>query len=315
MSRRSLGLLLGCVMLASPAALAQSPAGGGLPYKTGFAVAAIADLAQQVPERTRQAGVLTIATNPNTPPTVFVGEDNRTLEGREIDVMSAVAHRLGLEPHWVNAGSFANIVPGLATGRYDAALANLGVTAERLKQIDFVSYFDSNRLGLVRAAQGDAAEPATDLLTLCGATIGAGSGTTNAVVLMQQSEPCKKAGRGPITVPLFPSRPAGVQAVMSGRVPGFFGPYEGLRYMVSASHGTLTMAGVFQMPSDFVAIGLQKESPLTPLVTKALNSLIKDGTYAAILHQWDLDYGAVPEAHQNEAILGAAHPTAGDGGR
>jgi polar amino acid transport system substrate-binding protein len=303
------------IALMVQAVRAQSPDIGGIPYETGFEVKASPDLAKLVPERIRKAGMLVIATNPNTPPTVFVADDNKTLEGREIDVMSAVVHRLGLEPHWVNAGSFANIVPGLAISRYDAALANLSVTAERLKQVDFVSYFDSNRLGLVRTAPGATSQPATDFMTLCGETIGAGSGTTNAAVLLHQGDACKAAGREPITVPLFPSRPAGVQAVISGRVPGFFGPYEGLRYMASVSQGALVMAGIFQTPSDFVGIGLQKDSPLTPLVTKALNSLIQDGTYAAILRKWDLAYGAVPEARENTAILDALHPAASKAGQ
>lgn len=316
--RQILALLASSVALAfvGQAARAQAPDAGALPYKTDFNVRASPELAAQVPERFRKAGVLTVATNPNTPPTIFVIEDNRTLAGREIDVMSAVAHRLGLEPRWVNAGAFGNIVPGLSSGRYDAALANLSVTSERLKQVDFVSYFNSNLLGLVRAkgagvpgpAPGSGMEPATDPMTLCGETIGAGSGTMNAEALRRQSAACTAASRKPIEVPLFPGRPAGVQAVISGRVPGFFGPLEGLRYMVSVSRDMLVLAGVFQVPNDFIGIGLQKDSPLTPLVAAALESLMKDGTYAAILRKWDLEYGALPGARQNGAILNDAPP-------
>ncbi len=300
---RALGLALACVGLV-PAARAQAP--GGVPYATTFTVRADPGLAARVPAPLRAAGVLTVATDPNTPPTVFIGEDNRTLAGREVDVMSAVAHRLGLQPRWVDAG-FGNIVPGLASGRYDVALANLSVTRERLGQVDFVSYFNSNRLALVRAGTpgADAPTPATDLLALCGQTLGAGSGTTNAAVLQGEAGACRAAGRPPVDVLLFPGRPAGVQAVLSGRVPGFFGPYEGLRYTASASHGALVLAGVYQVPGDLVGIGLQKNSPLTPLVAEALNGLIADGTYAAILHRWDIGYGAVTQARQNDAILGA----------
>ncbi|PZP41942.1 MAG: ABC transporter substrate-binding protein [Azospirillum brasilense] len=312
--RRTLSLALCAVasLLVVHAAGAQ-PAEGGLPYRTGFEVKTDPALAAKVPQQYRQAGTLTVATNPNTPPTVYITEDNRTLAGREIDVMSAVAHRLGLEPRWVNAGSFGNIVPGLSSGRYDAALANLSVTPDRLKQVDFVSYFDNNRLGLVRAKDGFDGKPATDLMSLCGETIGAGSGTTNAEVVLRQSEACVAAGRKPITVPLFPGRPAGVQAVLSGRIPGFVGPYEGLVYMVSASQDRLALAGTFTVPGDFVGIGLQKDSPLTPLVAEAVNSLIQDGTYSAILKKWDLDYGALPEARQNGAILEAPRKAASGG--
>jgi polar amino acid transport system substrate-binding protein len=306
--RRHLFLLCQGLALffAVQAAQAQAPEAGALPFKTEFQVQASPELRAQLPEQYRKAGVVTIATNPNTPPTIFVTEDNRTLAGREIDVMSAVARRLGLEPRWVNAGGFGNIVPGLSSGRYDAALANLSVTQERLKQVDFVSYFNSNRLGLVRLKEDSTARPLSDLADLCGQTVGAGSGTMNAETLRRQSDACQAAGRAAINVPLFPSRPAGVQAVHSGRVPGFFGPLEGLRYMVSVSRGTLALAGDFQVPSDFIGIGLQKDSPLTPLFAAALNSLVKDGTYAAILNKWELGYGAVPEARANGAILGDA---------
>ena len=312
--RHALALLAVCGALACTGQTARAQAANvaALPYRTDFTVAPSPELAAQVPEQYRKAGVLTVATNPNTPPTVFVAEDNRTLAGREIDVMSAVAHRLGLQPQWVNAGGFGNIVPGLASGRYDAALANLSVTAERLKQVDFVSYFNNNRLGLVRAASGGPPpEPGTDPMTLCGETIGAGSGTTNAEALRLQSEACTAAGKAPIAMPLFPSRPAGVQAVISGRIPGFFGPLEGVRYMASVSNGALYLAGVYPVPSDFVGVGLQKDSPLTPLVAAALDSLIKDGTYAAILRRWDLEYGALPDAQQNGAILGGTLPATG----
>jgi polar amino acid transport system substrate-binding protein len=287
-------------------ARAQSPEAGTLPFRTDFAVQAAPALHDRLPEAIRKAGVLTIATNPNTPPTVFLGEDNRTLAGREIDIMSAVVRRLGLEPRWVNAGGFGNIVPGLSSGRYDAALANLSVTPERLRQVDFVSYFNSNRLGLVRLKEDAPARPLGELSELCGQTVGAGSGTMNAETLRRQSNACQAAGRGAITVPLFPSRPAGVQAVHSGRVPGFFGPLEGLRYMVSVSRGALVLAGDFPVPSDFIGIGLQKDSPLTPVIAAALNSLLQDGTYAAILARWELGYGAVPEARANAAILDEA---------
>lgn len=322
MIRRKLLLLLahGIVAVAvlpavaTPAALAQAPETAGLPFRTEFEVRADPALHARLPEAVRARGTITVATNPNTPPTVFVTEDNSTLAGREIDVMSAVARRLGLQPRWVNAGGFGNIVPGLSSGRYDAALANLSVTAERLRQVDFVSYFNSNRLGLVQAREGAPATPESDLMTLCGRTIGAGSGTMNAETLRRQSEVCKAAGRAAIEVPLFPSRPAGVQAVLSGRAPGFFGPLEGLRYMVSVSRGALVMAGDFQVPSDFVGIGLNKDSVLTPLVAAALDSLIQDGTYAAILGKWDLRYGAVPAALVNAAILADA-PAAPEGPR
>jgi len=179
-----------------------------------------------------------------------------------------------------------------------------------LKKIDFVAYFNSNRLGLVTLdTPDDKAKPTlTHLADLCGQTIAGGAGTQNVVVLQQQSAKCVAAGKAKIDVPEFPSRPAGVQAVLSGRTPGFFGPYEGLKYMTSVSHGNLRLAGVFRVPGTGISIGLAKDSPLTEPVRAALASLIKDGTYAKILAKWDMAYGAVSAARANQAILASQAP-------
>ncbi|WP_081803523.1 ABC transporter substrate-binding protein [Halotalea alkalilenta] len=276
-----------------------------VPIKTDFEVSADPALQAILPDAIRQAGVINIGTNPNTPPTVFYGEDNRSLEGREVDVMTAIAHRLGLEPRWHDAGGFDNIIPGLSTGRYDAALANLDVNSVRLKRIDFVSYFNNNRLGMVvRSDAGD--ERLTELDQLCGRTVGGGSGTQNVAVLEQQSERCVAEGKEKIDIPLFPDRPSGVQSVVSGRTPAFFGPYEGLKYQASASRGALMLGGEFEVPPSYVGIGLGKDSELTEPVRQALQSLIDDGTYRRILERWEIGYGAVSEARSNQEILDGA---------
>lgn len=303
----AVAVLLCCVSVAlsTPVFAQQAGPGNDVPSHTDFVVTADAALHATLPAAVQKAGYINIGTNPNTPPTTFYGKDNLTLEGREVDIMSAIAHRLGLQPHWRDTGGFDNIIPGLSSGRYDAALANLDATAERLKRIDFVAYFSSNRLALVTQGtpQNKNTPALTDLAALCGQTIGAGSGTSNVVALEQQSQRCVAAGKAAITVPLFPSRPAGVQAVLSGRTPAFFGPYEGLKYMASVSHDTLHLAGVFQVPGSPVSIGLAKDSPLTEPVRAALASLIKDGTYAKILAKWDMGYGEVHDARSNQTIL------------
>ncbi|ANF58304.1 ABC transporter substrate-binding protein [Halotalea alkalilenta] len=273
-----------------------------VPIKTDFEVSADPALEAILPDSIRQAGFINIGTNPNTPPTVFYGEDNRSLEGREIDVMTAIAHRLGLKPRWNDAGGFDNIIPGLSTGRYDAALANLDVNSVRLQRVDFVGYFNNNRLGMVvRSDAGD--ELLTELGQLCGRTVGGGSGTQNVAVLEQQSERCVAEGKEKIDIPLFPDRPSGVQSVVSGRTPAFFGPYEGLKYQASASRGALVLGGEFEVPPSFVGIGLGKDSELTEPVRQALQSLIDDGTYRRILDRWEIGYGAVSEAKSNQEIL------------
>ncbi|PCF95575.1 ABC transporter substrate-binding protein [Vreelandella nigrificans] len=280
-------------------ALAQQ---ASVPFNTEFEVEADAELQTLLPETTRSAGVLALGSNPSSPPFGFYGEDGRSIEGREIDVMSAVTRKLGLEPQWYDVGGFDNLIPGLTTGRYDAVLSNMHVTAERLERIDFVSFFNTNQLGLVVQA-GSLDEPYTDFAQLCGKTVAAGSGTTNAFMLEDASERCVVEGLEPIEIPLFPDRASGVQSVISGRSPAFFGPYEGLAYEAAATNGRLEIGGTFEVPANQVGIGLPKDSPLTEPVRQAVNALIEDGTYAQILTKWNIEHGAITEARANRDIL------------
>lgn len=271
-------------------------------FNTEFEVEANTELHALLPEATRNAGVLSLGSNPSSPPFGFYGEDGRSIEGREIDVMSAVTRKLGLEPQWYDVGGFDNLIPGLTTGRYDAVLSNMHVTEERLERIDFVNFFNTNQLGLVVQA-GSLDEPYSEFSQLCGKTVAAGSGTTNAFMLEEASEQCVADGQAPITVPLFPDRASGVQSVISGRSPAFFGPYEGLAYEAAATNGRLEIGGTFEVPANQVGIGLPKDSPLTEPVRQAVNALIEDGTYAQILAKWDIEHGAITEARANRDIL------------
>ncbi|WP_240530628.1 transporter substrate-binding domain-containing protein, partial [Enterobacter hormaechei] len=56
-------------------------------------------------------------------------------------VMSAIADRLGVAIHWKDTGGFDNIIPGLKSGRYDVALANIDANKKRFQQVDFVGYY------------------------------------------------------------------------------------------------------------------------------------------------------------------------------
>ncbi|ARU95251.1 ABC transporter substrate-binding protein [Tatumella citrea] len=254
-----------------------------------------------LPADIAKRGYIVAATNPNTPPTTFFETDNKTLAGREIDVMNAVGQRLGVQVQWRNSGGFDNIIPGLKTGRYDVALSNINATQTRLKLIDFVSYYDASKLGVISLKSSDI-KPFTSFDALCGNQVGAGSGTTQVTRLEDASKQCQTEGKKPIQVAVFPDRPAGVQAVVSGRVPMFLGPYEGLIWQVKQIKPA-TVSGVLTVNDAPVSVAFPKDSPLEPAVQAALNSLIKDGSYQKILDHWGIGFGAVKQSLRNEEIF------------
>lgn len=272
-----------------------------VPTEISLHVSADPALKSLIPDDFLKRGYIIAGTNPNTPPTTFYKEDNKTLAGREIDIMNAVGERLGIAVQWRDTGGFDNIIPGLKTGRYDLALSNINATPTRLKQIDFVGYYNASLLGII--ARKDAGiTPFKSLSDVCGKEVGAGSGTTQVTRLEEASKACEAAGKQPIKVAIFPDRPAGVQAVVSGRVPMFLGPYEGLLWQVNVIK-PLTMSGEITVSDAPVSVAFPKASPLEPAVQAALNSLIKDGSYRKILDKWGIGFGAVTEARRNEEIF------------
>lgn len=85
----------------------------GVAAKINFQVKPDAKLTALLPQDMMNKGYLVAGTNPNTPPTTFFLEDNKTLSGRDIDIMNAIGQRLGLKVVWKDIGGFDNIIPGL----------------------------------------------------------------------------------------------------------------------------------------------------------------------------------------------------------
>lgn len=292
------GLTLVALAMSTHSAFAAEAA---VPTDSTLHVKADPSLKSLLPADIAQRGYIVAGTNPNTPPTTFYKEDNKTLAGREIDVMNAVGERLGLAVQWRDTGGFDNIIPGLKTGRYDVALSNINATQARLKQVDFVGYYNASRLGIISLKSANIT-PFKSFDAVCGKEVGAGAGTTQITRLEEASKACEAAGKPPIKIAVFPDRPAGVQAVVSGRVPMFFGPYEGLTWQVKLIK-PLAMSGEIAVNDAPVSVAFPKESALEPAVQAALNSLIKDGSYQKILDNWGIGYGAVTEAKRNEEIF------------
>lgn len=292
------GMSVLALALSAQASFAAEPS---VPAESSVHVNADPALKSLLPADILKRGYIVAGTNPNTPPTTFYKEDNKTLAGREIDIMNAVGERLGIAVQWRDTGGFDNIIPGLKTGRYDVALSNINATPARLKQIDFVGYYSASLLGII-SRKDAGVTPFKSLNDVCGKEVGAGSGTTQVTRLEEASKACETAGKPPIRVAIFPDRPAGVQAVVSGRVPFFLGPYEGLLWQTKVIK-PLTMSGEITVSDAPVSVAFPKASPLEPAVQAALNSLIKDGSYRKILDNWGIGFGAVTEARRNEEIF------------
>ncbi len=100
----------------------------------GIAVAGPTLAADKLVE-VKQKGKLVVGFEGTYPPYNFKDRDG-TFKGFDVDVANAIAKKLGVKAEFV-ATEWAGIIAGLLSDRYDAVIAQMTVTEERKKQVDF----------------------------------------------------------------------------------------------------------------------------------------------------------------------------------
>jgi polar amino acid transport system substrate-binding protein len=271
------------------------------PAPTDDPVAAVrkADsVAALLPAGVRKSGTLRVGSAVGFPPGAYYpeGADKKKPVGQDIDIANAVAKVLGVELERQDA-SFETILPALGSGKYDFGTGNFGVTTERLKAIDFVTYINDGQGFGVKKGNTALGTEVTDLTQLCGLTIGTGAGTTFETTLAAQKGVCAKAGKKPYDVKVFSENGATVTALQQGRIDVVMSTINGLRHQAAQPASQTSFLGEFHRLD--VGFAFKKGSPLTPAFQAAVNELIKDGTYARILKKWGTTASAIDASRIN----------------
>jgi len=243
--------------------------------------------AKLLPEGVRASGTLTLASSVGAPPGAFYEEDGKTLAGADIDFADAVARALGLKLKR-EVASFEAILPALGSGKYDVGTGNFGVTDERRKTIDFVTYINDGQ-GFAVRDDSDLKE-VTDLTQLCGLTVGTAAGTTFEATLEENRHVCGEAGKKAYEVRTYADQAAVWSSLQQGRSDVLMSTINGLRYAVTQLEG-LRFLNEFKRLD--VGFAFKKGTPLAPAFQAAVNGLVADGTYDRILKKWGTTKSAI----------------------
>ncbi|HXU54193.1 MAG TPA: ABC transporter substrate-binding protein [Casimicrobiaceae bacterium] len=253
-------------------------------------------LAAMVPAELRARGAAVVATEPFFPPFQFAGADNQTLVGLNIDLGAALGDVLGLKITFVPA-KFDEIIPGMQAKRYDFSIDAMADTPERRKQIDFVDYFQSGSALFVPAAS---TAKITDMAGLCGHGVGVVKGTFQVDDAEAQAAKCAAGGGKKLEVSVFPDQSAMILAVTSARVDAILMDSAVGNYLAQEAHGKFKQSGELTKPKR-KGIAVPKSSPtLRDALQGAMQKLIDDGTYTAILKKYNQTAGALPKATIND---------------
>ncbi|MFL6658544.1 MAG: transporter substrate-binding domain-containing protein [Massilia sp.] len=219
-------------------------------------------------------GSLKIAMEGTYPPFNFKDQKSGQLAGYDVDVAKLVAQRLGLKPEFVST-EWSAILAGLAAGRYDVIISQVGINPKREQTFDFsIPYTYSSPQLIVR--KGDVARYLT-LADLKGKKVGVGQGS----VFEQQA----KAVPG-ILVKSYPAAPENLQDLALGRVDAALNDSLMVAYLLKNSSLPI-QAGARVGAVERMGVTFQKGSPqFKTAVDKILSDAAADGSLKAISMKW-----------------------------
>lgn len=238
-------------------------------------------VSSEVPEPFREDGSVTIATAVGNPPYANIEEGSSDPVGFDIDLVSAVTEKLGLEPD-IQVVQFPTIVPGLSSGRFDLAISSLTITPERTATLDMLAYMQIGTGLLVQAGNPNGVSSITDL---CGLKVGVSKGSSNQIPLEAAQGDCSG---DPIEI--VETEGNDFVALQSARVDamaldaaGSFAAADANPDAFEAVGGEVYAAGVAGIAFD------QSNGELAAAYQGALEELIADGTYEQLLADWGLE--------------------------
>lgn len=264
----------------------------------------VAELNNLLPQKVRDAGYLTVATDPQYPPCDFTNESGE-IDGFNHDILMAMAPRLGVEIRQP-AIAFDGLFPGVKSGRFDAAMECITDNLERQKTVQFVDYaYATKSLITTSANKKNITE---NPLTACGLKAGVQTGTEFVDDAKLFSKNCEADGKAPLDVTNFPTAGDQNTALQSGRIDFAFTNTATGVWQAKASNNAFKIIPSPLLSRTYVGIVVDRAADdLAKALLGALEAIVADGTYAKIMADWDLNDIALDEPGIN---LATARPLA-----
>ena len=248
-------------------------------------------LADLVPAKIKDTGTLIAGTDPTYPPNEYKDPSGKIV-GFDVELFDAVAAKLGLKTQYV-ASTFDNIIPSVIGGTYQVGVSSFTDNPEREQKVDMVSYFNAGTQWVATAGQNVTPD------TACGLTVSVQTGTVQVDDLQARSDECTEAGKQSITIQKFDAQADATTAVILGKVNAMTTDFPVAVDAVKQSKGKVELIGDQYKSAPYgYAIG-KGQGTLAQAVRGALQAIIDDGTYAAVLSRWGVSAGAVDAAKIN----------------
>jgi polar amino acid transport system substrate-binding protein len=290
--------ILGAVVVAALSvsmAACGSESGSGTGSTPAPSSSVDAALAAKVPADIKTAGKLLVGTDSTYAPNEFLDTDGKTVVGFDVDLFNAVAGKLGLKTQWQSA-SFTDIIPGVGTGKYNVGVSSFTVNADRMKEVTMVSYFSA---GTQWAAKTGATINSDDA---CGKKIAVQTATVQVDDITARSKKCTDAKKAKITIDQYQKQSDATNAVVTGKDDAMLADSPVCAYAVKQTSGQLALTGDIYDSAPYGYVLPKDQTDFGAAIAQAVQALIADGSYKAILAKWGVDGGAITTPAVNPQV-------------
>lgn len=222
-----------------------------------------------------EAGTLTMSINASIPPSQYIDKDGN-LVGLNVDLGNEIAKRLCLKPKYQNV-AFEVQIPGLQTKRWDMIDTGLYYNEDRVKIMQLIPY-SINALSLVVAGGNPLKVSKPE--DLAGKVVGVEIGGVEEKELHQLNDAQVAKGLPAMDIRVFNTYGDTFLALGAGQIDAVFVGDTTGKYYQEQGKFAMAVTGLYPgSPSAFATI----DPKLAQAVADALNGMLKDGSYAAMM--------------------------------
>ncbi|ETX14417.1 ABC transporter substrate-binding protein [Roseivivax halodurans JCM 10272] len=229
---------------------------------------------------------LTVGANVGNVPWEFQDESGEIV-GFEVDLVKAVAEKLGREVEIVNI-PFNGLFSAVQSGRIDIATSSITITAERLESVSFAQpYYDSDQ-SLTVASGGPASLDEMD-----GKVVGVDTGSTGDMWATEHSDEY-----GFSEIRRYEGLNPAMLDLAAGRIDGYISDIPALLYY-SKDKPNIEVAQRIETGEQY-SMMFAKDSELASEVNDVITELKEDGTVAELHQKW---FGGMPDEGTSTATV------------
>jgi polar amino acid transport system substrate-binding protein len=221
-------------------------------------------------------GYMAVATEDDFRPFEFT--DNGTPTGYDQDLLAAFKKTVKFDVHQ-DIIPWTGILPGVSTGKYDAAVTAVLVTQERMKALDFCSPVAESVDYYLKRKSDPSIQGIKDL---SGKTVGVESGSAMLKMLPQLDDMLKTTGGHLGKIVQYQGYPEAYQDLALGRVDYVVNVWLSLQTIAKEKPDTFEVGQAVSQPTYIAWPVLKGNDALRDLMNKFLLGARQDGSMYAL---------------------------------